>query len=120
MTVSYTHLKSVALKFRLRDSAHYKVAGFYTYGKNNSRRPLTDLPIYYFEAEEDFNRAVKKHGIHGILFSCYEDTRLEENRLLEYCKSNAVKTLSLIHIWKSKKIREILTPTPITALILNG
>lgn len=32
--------KSVALKFRLRDSAHYKVAGFYTYGKNNSRRQL--------------------------------------------------------------------------------
>lgn len=84
--------KSVALKFRLRDSAHYKVAGFYTYGKNNSRRRLTDLPIYYFETEEDFNRVIKKHGIHGILFSCYEDTRLEENRLLEYCKSNAVKT----------------------------
>ena len=45
--------KSVALKLRLRDSAHYKVAGFYTYGKGNSRRRLTDLPIYYFENESD-------------------------------------------------------------------
>ena len=85
--------KSVALKFRLRDSAHYKVAGFYTYGKNNSRRRLTDLPIYYFETEEDFNRVIKKYSIQGILFARYEDTRLEENRLLEYCKSSAVKTL---------------------------
>lgn len=85
--------KSVALKFRLRDSAHYKVAGFYTYGKNNSRRRLTDLPIYYFETEEDFNRIIKKHSIQGILFARYEDSRLEEKRLLEYCKSGAVKTL---------------------------
>ena len=84
--------KSVALKLRLRDSAHYKVVGFYIYGKNNRRRRLADLPIYYFETEEDFNYVIKKHGIHGILFARYEDTRLEENRLLEYCKSNAVKT----------------------------
>ena len=40
--------KSVALKLRLRDSAHYKVVGFYIYGKNNRRRRLADLPIYYF------------------------------------------------------------------------
>ena len=53
---------------------------------------MADLPIYYFETEEDFNYVIKKHGIHGILFARYEDTRLEENRLLEYCKSNAVKT----------------------------
>ena len=85
--------KSVALKLRLRDSAHYKVVGFYVYGKNNSRRRLTDLPIYSFESEEDFNCVIKKHSIQGILFARYEDTRLEENRLLEYCKSSVIKTL---------------------------
>lgn len=85
--------KSVALKLRLRDSAHYKVAGFYIYGKNNSRRRLTDFPIYYFKNEEDFNCVIKKHSIQGILFSRYEDTRIEENRLLEYCKRSGVKTL---------------------------
>ncbi len=68
--------KSVALKLRLRDSAHYKVVGFYIYGKNNRRRRLADLPIYYFETEEDWR----------IL------PVMSENRLLEYCKSNAVKT----------------------------
>ena len=40
-----TNEESVALKLRLRDSAHYKVAGFYVYGKNNSRRRLADLPV---------------------------------------------------------------------------
>ena len=37
--------QSVALKIRLRESARYKVVGFYVYGKNNSRRRLADLPI---------------------------------------------------------------------------
>lgn len=85
--------KSVALKLRLRDSAHYKVVGFYTYGKNNGRRRLADLPVYYFENKEDFDFIMKKHGIQGILFARYEDTRSEENRLLEYCKTNEIKTL---------------------------
>ncbi len=85
--------ESVALKLRLRDSAHYKVAGFYVYGKSNSRRRLADLPVYYFEKEADVDYIIRKRGIKGILFARYEDTRLEENRLLEYCKSNKLKTL---------------------------
>ena len=31
--------------------------------------------------------------LRGILFARYEDTRLEEKRLLEYCKNNELKTL---------------------------
>ena len=85
--------ESVALKLRLRNSAHYKVVGFYVYGKNNSRRRLADLPIYYFENESDVDYIMRKRGIKGILFARYEDTGLEENRLLEYCKSNGLKTL---------------------------
>lgn len=85
--------KSVALKLRLQNSVHYKVKGYFIYGKSNSRRRLTDLPIYYFETEDDLKCVMKKHGIQGILFARYEDTRQEEDRLLEYCKRNAVKTL---------------------------
>ena len=88
-----TNEESVALKLRLRDSAHYKVAGFYVYGKNNSRRRLADLPVYYFENESDVDYIMRKRGIKGILFARYEDTRLEEKRLLEYCKNNELKTL---------------------------
>lgn len=85
--------KSVALKLRLRDSNKYKVAGFYVFGKSNSRRRLADLPVYYFEDEEDFRTLIQKKNISGILFACYEDTRLEEERLLEYCKRYQLKTL---------------------------
>ena len=88
-----TNEESVALKLRLRDSAHYKVTGFYVYGKNNSRRRLADLPVYYFENESDVDYIMRKRGIKGILFARYEDTRLEEKRLLEYCKNNELKTL---------------------------
>ncbi|WP_288785271.1 polysaccharide biosynthesis protein [Bacteroides acidifaciens] len=85
--------KSVALKLRLLDSSHYKVVGFYTYGKGNHRRRLADLPVYYFEKASDVDYIIRKRGIKGILFARYEDTRIEENRLLEYCKSNELKTL---------------------------
>ena len=88
-----TNEESVALKLRLRDSAHYKVTGFYVYGKNNSRRRLADLPVYYFENESDVDYIMRKRGIKGILFARYEDTRLEEKRLLEYCKNNELKIL---------------------------
>jgi len=37
--------------------------------------------------------SIRKRGIKGILFARYEDTRLEEKRLLEYCKNNELKTL---------------------------
>lgn len=86
-----TNEESVALKLRLRDSAHYKVTGFYVYGKNNSRRRLADLPVYYFENESDVDYIMRKRGIKGILFARYEDTRLEEKRLLEYCKTMNLK-----------------------------
>ena len=88
-----TNEESVALKLRRRESAHYKVAGLYVYGKNNSRRRLADLPVYYFENESDVDYIMRKRGIKGILFARYEDTRLEEKRLLEYCKNNELKTL---------------------------
>lgn len=87
-----TNEESVALKLRLRDSAHYKVTGFYVYGKNNSRRRLADLPVYYFENESDVDYIMRKRGIKGILFARYEDTRLEENDFW-----NIVKTMNLKH-----------------------
>lgn len=85
--------KSVALKIRLRNSTHYKVVGFYVHGNENSKRRLADLPVYYFEKESDIDYIMRHHGIRGILFARYEDTRREENRLLEYCKANSLKTL---------------------------
>lgn len=85
--------KSVALKTRLRNSSHYKIVGFCIYSPDHSRRILTDLRIYSFRDQADFDLLIKKRNIQGVLFARYEVLREEESRLLEYCKSNGVKTL---------------------------
>lgn len=85
--------KSVALKTRLRNSTHYKVAGFCVYGTDNYPRRLADSRVYPFTDMEDFGALVDKLDIQGILFARYESVREEESRLLEYCKGKGVKTL---------------------------
>ena len=85
--------KSVALKTRLRNSSHYKIAGFCIYSPDHSRRILVDSRVYSFSDKESFDLLIKKHHIQGILFARNESIKEEENRLLEYCKSSGVKTL---------------------------
>lgn len=85
--------KSVALKTRLLHSSHYKVIGFYCYGTIYKHRRLAGFPIYYFTNEQDFQQLIHKRRIQGILFAHNESTRLEETRLLQYCKDNHIKTL---------------------------
>lgn len=59
--------KSVALKTRLRNSSHYKIAGFCIYSPDNSRRILVDSRVYSFSDKVSFNILIKKHHIQGIL-----------------------------------------------------
>lgn len=85
--------KSVALKTRLRNSSHYKIAGFCIYSRDHSRRILVDSRVYSFSNKENFDLLIKKHHIQGILFARNESIKEEENRLLEYCKSSGIKTM---------------------------
>ncbi len=85
--------KSVALKTRLRNSSHYKIAGFCIYSPDHSRRILVDSRVYSFSDKESFDFLIKKHQIQGILFARNESIKEEENRLLEYCKSSGIKTM---------------------------
>lgn len=86
--------KSVALKVRLMNSPHYKVVGFCIYDTSNSIRRVANLPVYSFKDEDSFNKLlVHKKSIGGILFARYENTREEEDRLLQYCKKSGLKTL---------------------------
>lgn len=85
--------RSVALKIRLANSGHYKVIGFYIYREDRSRRHIASLPVYSFGNEKMFADLMRKKRIQGILFARYENTQLEENRLLQYCKKNDIKTL---------------------------
>ena len=85
--------KSVALQVRLMNSRHFKVVGFYVYDTSASILRVAGFPVYSFKNEEDFKRQMHKHCIQSILFARYEDTREEENRLLQYCKKNKIRTL---------------------------
>ena len=69
------------------NSSHYKVVGFCIYGTGDSIRRVADLPVYSFKDEECFNKLIHKKCIGGILFARYENTREEEDRLLQYCKA---------------------------------
>lgn len=85
--------KSVSLKLRLTQGDHFKVVGFYRYGNSDSLRRISGLPVYSFSDEESFSTLVRKRRVQAILFAHYEDTRAEEKRLLQYCKTYKVKTL---------------------------
>lgn len=75
------------------NSRHFKVVGFYVYDTSASILRVAGFPVYSFKNEEDFKRQMHKHCIQSILFARYEDTREEENRLLQYCKKNKIRTL---------------------------
>lgn len=85
--------KSAALKVRLMNSSHYKVVGFYIYGAGSSIRRVASLPVFSFKDEAGFNDLMSKRRIQGILFARYEDSRGEEDRLLQYCKKSEIKAL---------------------------
>ncbi len=84
---------SVSLKVRLTQSVHFKVVGFYRYKNSDSLRRIAGLPVYSFNDKVSFSTLVRKKRIQAILFAHYEDTRVEEGRLLQYCKTHKVKTL---------------------------
>ena len=45
--------KGVSLVTQLQNSQEYQVVGFLTYGKTLKNHMLADLPVYYFETEEE-------------------------------------------------------------------
>ena len=97
---SHSHLliygvddRSVALETRMRNSKQYHVGGFYNYGKAYKSYRLADLPVYYFNDEQDFVHIIARHNIEGIVFPDYESIRVEKERLIRYCEMHHVRML---------------------------
>ena len=84
--------KSVALISRLRHSTHYAVDGFITYGKDLRGHSLGGVKVYYFEDASDVAKIKERLGIDGILFPYTADARAEQDRLINYCRDNHLKT----------------------------
>lgn len=85
--------KSVALKKRMHTSKHYHVVGFVNPDKYLKSCMISELPVYYFEAEEDFIHFVKKYNINGLLYPSHEEARHEADRLVRFCQDSGLKNL---------------------------
>ena len=85
--------KSVSLERRLKTSNTYNTVGFYAFEKKYHAYKLSDLPVYYFNNENDFLKLTAKLDIYGVLFAERKDILEEEKRLLKYCEKSGIKAL---------------------------
>jgi len=85
--------ESCSLKVALHTSKYYQAVGFITYGPYLKSYQLYDLPILYFEREEDLKKVVKKYNINAILFVDDNQAKIERERLINYCEETGVKLL---------------------------
>ena len=85
--------KSIALELRLRNSKHYKVAGFLTDVASEERMTSHELPAFSFETVEDLQKIVEKRDVSGIIFSRDSDLRRESARLVPFATENRLHLL---------------------------
>ena len=85
--------KGVSLVTQLQNSQEYQVIGFLTYGKTLKNHMLADLPVYYFETEENVKYLHNCKDIDAILFAHVHEAREEQERLIHYCTDCNLKVL---------------------------
>lgn len=79
----------------LKDSRqrHCKCQRILIYGKTLKNHMLADLPIYYFETEENVKYLHNCKDIDAILFAHVHEAREEQERLIHYCTDCNLKVL---------------------------
>ena len=85
--------KGVSLVTQLQNSHEYQVVGFLTYGKTLKSHMLADLPVYYFETEENVKYLKSRKDIDAILFAHAREAREEQERLIRFCTDCGLKVL---------------------------
>ena len=85
--------KGASLVTQLQNSQEYQVVGFLTYGKALKNHMLADLPVYYFETEENVKYLQKRKDIDAILFAHAREAREEQERLIRFCTDCGLKVL---------------------------
>lgn len=84
--------KAASMVSRLRNSPHYKVTGFITYGKTLNGHQLSGMKVSYFENEKNVVELAQNNLVDGILFPYVADARAEQDRLIKYCQESGLKT----------------------------
>ncbi len=85
--------KAVALETRLRNSRHYQISGFISYGSNGSRAVLSGQPLYYFSDSKSLEDIATSCEADAVLFAHDDDARAEQDRLIKFCQDVSLKTL---------------------------
>ncbi len=88
-----TDEKSVAVVTRLSESHNYSVVGFITYGQRLKGQLIYNLPVYYFENEDNLRYLCNRHDINGVLFVRPEDAQTEQHRLIKYSSQQSLNIL---------------------------
>lgn len=85
--------KGVSLVTQLQNSQEYQSVGFLTYGKALKNHVLADLPVYYFETEDNIKYLHNRKDIDAILFAHAREAREEQERLIRFCTDCGLKVL---------------------------
>lgn len=80
--------KAASLVTRLQNSPHYRIVGFLTYSKAKKKLSIEDNPVFSFSSINDLAHLIDKANVGTIIFAHRSDARIEENRLIKYCKQN--------------------------------
>ena len=85
--------KCIALETRLRNSKHYKVAGYLTDVRSENKMTTHDLPVYNFETPEEAGRIMAKQDVAGVIFARDSDIRNEAQRLIPYATEHKIRLM---------------------------
>lgn len=85
--------KSVSIITRLENSPHYRILGFLSQEKTKKKFKIAELPVYYFDTEEDFSTFVSDTGVGAILFASDSDVQKEHDKAVPICNSLGLKIL---------------------------
>lgn len=85
--------KGASLVTQLQNSQEYQVVGFLTYGKALKNHMLADLPVYYFETEDNVKYLHNRKDIDAILVAHAREAREEQERLIRFCTDCNIKVL---------------------------
>lgn len=84
--------KAVSAVSRLRNSPHYHIEAFITYGEHKSGHQMAGMDVCFFQNTNDLIANANKYSVTGILFPYVADARTEQDRLISFCRTANLKT----------------------------
>lgn len=85
--------KAASLVTRLQNSPHYRIVGFLTYSESKRHMSIADQPVFTFRNIHDLSALIDKTHINTVIFAHRAEARIEENRLIKFCKQQQITIL---------------------------